>query len=70
MVNIKVDNVVELLYASYLINDERLMEAASNFMGEHRGKIVKGPFWHEMQAKNPGIAAKIIEKIFFRNDEH
>ena len=68
MSNINVDNVLELLYTSYLINDDKLLDAASKFMGEHRGKIVKGPFWNDMQAKNPGIAAKIIEKIFFKDE--
>ena len=68
MTNMSVNNVLELLYTSYLINDDRLLEAASKFLVEHRGKIVKGPFWNDMKAKNPGIAAKIIEKIFFKDE--
>ena len=59
------ENVVEIMYKAYLIENRKLLDVCSSFMIANRGKIEKGPLWDEIEANNPRVWTKIMEKIFF-----
>ena len=62
---IDVINVMVVTVAAHLIENNQLLEKASNFIFEKRGSIRKCELWHQIRKKNPEIAAKVMDLIVF-----
>ena len=65
--NLNVENVMEITYVAYLTNNQKLIDAASNFIFHNRGskQIKKCAFWDELKEQNPTVAMKVVELITF-----
>ena len=66
--NLTEDNVVDIMVASYEINQKALFHAASTFLSKLRvaGKTFETRAWDELMAKNPpSIALKMINEAIF-----
>ena len=62
---ITTENVMNITVAAYLLNNERLMKEASEFIFNHRGTIQKSEEWDDIKQKHPGIVAKVMDTIVF-----
>ena len=62
---ITTENVMDITVAAYLLDNERLMKEASEFIFNHRGTIQKSEQWDDIKLKHPGIVAKVMDSIVF-----
>ena len=58
------ENVIEVYYTAYLINNEKLMKKARKYAREQNG-IKESPFWKELEENNPQLALKVMKRVFF-----
>ena len=58
------ENVIEVYYTAYLINNEKLMKKARKYAREQNG-IKESPFWKELEENNPQLAMKVMKGIVF-----
>ena len=65
--NLTDDNVVDIMAASYEINQKALFHAASKFMLKLRlaGKTFETRAWDELMTKNPTGALKMMNEAMF-----
>lgn len=65
---IDVENVMSIMIAAYLVNNDALLAKASNFVFNNRGKIKKCENWEQVKATHPEIFSKVMELAVFSND--
>jgi hypothetical protein len=65
--NLTEDNAVDIMAASYEINQKVLFHAASKFLFKLRlaGKTFETKAWDELKTKNPTIALKMMDEAMF-----
>ena len=61
------ENVLEIAYSAYLINDQKLIAKASEFILNNRGGIKQGEFWEELKMKNLDVTSKVMSLLLFGN---
>ena len=64
-----VENVLEIGYSAYLINHQKLLDKASEFISNNRGSIRMGEFWDHLKNKNPGAALKVTTLLLVGNSK-
>ena len=62
------NNVMEITFATYLINNEPLLEKASKFIFRNHWKIKKPEEWDQIKKTHPHIATKVMDLIVFDNE--
>lgn len=62
---IDVENVMSIMIAAYLVNNDALLAKASNFAFNNRGKIKKCENWEQVKASHPEIFSKVMELAIF-----
>ena len=63
--SISTTNVMEIVVAAYLINDDFLLQKGSEFIFNNRGTIKKCAEWDDVKTRHPGIATKVMDLIVF-----
>ena len=64
--NMNVENVMEIAYSAYLINNQDLIDKASKFISNNRGKIsISG--LEDLEKENPTVASKVMKLLLFGN---
>ena len=64
--NMNVENVMEIAYSAYLINNQDLIDKASKFISNNRGKIsIIG--LEDLEKENPNVAFKVMKLLLFGN---
>ena len=65
--NLTDDNAVDIMAASYEINQMALFNAASKFLFKLRlaGKTFETRAWDELKTKNPTIALEMLNEAMF-----
>ena len=60
-----VENVMEIAYTAYLINNEKLLELASKFVicSSEWKEVKSSAFWQELEEVNPTEASKIEDLL-------
>jgi len=61
--NLSVDNALEVMVASYHLNQQDLFKAASNFVCENKGQLANTEAWEEMIKTNPTLVATVFSKV-------
>ena len=63
----KVENIMEIAYSAYLINNKKLLKQASEFISHcpKRQEIRKSAFWQHLEEKNPKEASAIKDLLLF-----
>ena len=54
---------------AYLIDNQRLLQEASEFIFKNRGKIKKCDIWDDIKKKDPTVAAKVMDLIVFESED-
>ena len=62
------NNVMEITFFAYLINNDTLLEKASKFIFQNHGKIKKPEEWDQIKKTHPHIATKVMDLIVFDNE--
>ena len=65
---INVENVMEILVTSYLVNSDPLLKVASDFVFKNR-PIKKDASWNKIKTTYPEIATKILDLMVFEVKE-
>ena len=61
------ENILEVIYNAFLIDNKELLKASTEFILENRGQIQRDSQWDEIQKNNPEIGMKIMNLIMFGN---
>ena len=61
--NISVDNCLDVLLSAHLINQKELFRAASDFVNQNKGKLVRTNAWKEMVETNPKLTTNILSNV-------
>ena len=61
-------NVMEITFAAYLINNETLLQKASQFIFNNHGNIKKPAEWDQIKKSHPHVATKVMDLIVFEQD--
>ena len=64
--SINAENVMETLVTSYLVNDDLLLKAASDFIFQNR-PIKKDSTWDKIKTTYPEIATKMLDLVVFED---
>ena len=64
---IDVENVMEITFTAYLIDNDQLLQKASKFISNNIGTIKKPEQWDQINKTYPHIAKKVIDLILFDN---
>ena len=64
--NMNCDNVLEIAFSAYLINNQKLIDKASEFI-YLVPYIKQGEVWEELKSKNPDVASKVMSLLRFGN---
>jgi hypothetical protein len=66
--SVNLDNVVQLLFLGYLLNNSKLMKVSTDFAGKNGGKVKKCDDWIEIQKVHPDIASKLLDAVVFTTE--
>ena len=61
--NFSLDSVLDTLVLAHLMDEKELFDAASDFVKENIGSVVKTNDWKELQETNPKLIADVLSKI-------
>ena len=61
--NLSLENALDVLVASHVTNQKGLFDAASNFVAENRGNLVKTDSWNELMETNPKLANDVVMTV-------
>ena len=62
--NLSMENALDVLVISHLINQKDLFESATNFFFESRGYLVETDFWKELMKTNQKLVNDVFEYLF------
>ena len=60
--NLSLENGLDVMISAYLTNQKSLFAAASNFICENKGDLVKSDFWNEMLDSKPELIGKAFSE--------
>jgi hypothetical protein len=66
--SVNLDNVVQLLFLGYLLNNSKLMKVSTDFASKNGGKVKKCDHWIEIQKVHPDIASKLLDAVVFTTE--
>ena len=66
---INTENVMDITSTAFFIDNQGLLQKASEFIFKNRGKIKKCESWHDIREKYPKIAAKVMDLIVFESED-
>ena len=61
--NLSVENALDVLIKSELVNQPTLFDAASKFVRKNLGKMNKTSAWEEMSKKNPALIVNLFSQM-------
>ena len=61
--NLTLENALDTLVTSHLTHQKDLFDAATNFVYENRGHLVKTDSWEELMEANPKLASDVFMTI-------
>ena len=64
---IDVENVMEITFTAYLIDNDQLLQKASKFISNNIGAIKKPDQWDQIKKTYPHIATKVMDLVIFEN---
>ena len=60
--NLSLENGLDVMITAYLTNQKSLFAAASNFVCENKGELIKSDFWNEMLTSKPELIGKAFNE--------
>ena len=60
--NLTYENGLDIMISAYLTNQKSLFAAASSFVCENKGVLIKSDFWNSMLASNPELIGKAFNQ--------
>ena len=60
--NLYLENGFDVMISAYLTNQKSLFAAASSFVCENKGELIKSDFWNSMLASNPELIGKAFNQ--------
>ena len=67
--NLTLENALELMVATYLTDQNSLLEASFRFVWENKGKLVKTDSWAEMVSNYPDLIGKAFSQSMLQNSD-
>ena len=61
--NLSVENCLDVLLSAHLMNQKELFRAASDFVNQNKGKLVRTDAWKEMEETNPKLTTNILSEV-------
>lgn len=61
--NLSVENCLDVLLSAHLMNQKELFRAASDFVNQNKGKVVKTNAWQEMEETNPKLTINVLSNV-------
>ena len=61
--NVSVDNCLDVLLSAHLINQKELFSAASDFVNQNKGKLVRTNAWKEMVETNSKLTTDVLSIV-------